>query len=322
MSGGPSYRSVHYAQRPAKNVERKMIVDALMRLQRVVDLSKSRYVGLGSVYFTDFILMHKLLGLTDLVSIELTQDAGVKQRFEANKPFDCVDLIFGHTNGVLPRLFTARTGGGHNLVWLDYDKPISKEMLTDVATVVKRTGAFSVLMVTVQADPGRDPEKRVNALIERVGREKVPRHVQTGVDLAGERTAEVSREILTAEVQRTLETRNRPRLRDEHVVAEQIFNFRYADEAPMLTVGWILAPQHDRARVVEMRLDQPDYTRDGADAFEIAVPKLTVRETLDFDRQLPTTIEAFAVPPGLAIADVEAYLSCYRFFPTFVDAAL
>ena len=83
----------------------------------------------------------------------------------------------------------------------------------------------------------------------------------------------------------------------------------------MLTVGWILTPQHDRARLAEMRLDEPDYTRDGAEAFEITVPKLTVRETLGFDRQLPISMDDFAIPPGLAVADVEAYLRCYGFFP-------
>ena len=80
----------------------------------------SRYIGLGSVYFTDFILMHKQMGLTDLVSIEIVSDKEVKKRFEANKPFDCVDLRFGHTNQEF-RGLTRRQADRHNLIWLDYD---------------------------------------------------------------------------------------------------------------------------------------------------------------------------------------------------------
>ena len=81
-----------------------------------------------------------------MVSIERTPR--VKKRFEANRPFAGVDLMFEQLTASSQGV-TSRSGGRPNLVWLDYDKPISKEMLSDVAEVVQRTGAFSVLIVTV-----------------------------------------------------------------------------------------------------------------------------------------------------------------------------
>lgn len=315
-----SYRKVHYAQRPAKNVERKMMADALARLHRVVDMASVRYVGLGSVYFTDFIVMHRALGLTNMISIEDVHQADIRDRFKANKPFACISLEFGHTNSVLPALFSNSSVDEPSIVWLDFDELLRTSMLTDVATVAQGCDPFSVLAVTVLAESGRDDTTRLAELQDRVGKGKVPRAVQSGADLAGWKTAAVNRKILENEVQRVLRTRNAGLRTDDKIVAHQIFNFRYQDDAKMLTVGWLFARNSDREAVELMNLGELSYTREGDDAFEIKVPRLTVRESLALDMMLPTPPAASlrGVPP----ADIEAYEQLYRFFPSFVDAAL
>ena len=59
-----SYMKVRYDLRPAKQVERRMIIDALHKLARAgVDISRYQYTGMGSIHFVDFVLFHKMLVL-------------------------------------------------------------------------------------------------------------------------------------------------------------------------------------------------------------------------------------------------------------------
>lgn len=48
-----SYREVNYSVRPAKSVERKMMIEAFRRLHLAWGIGCYRYVGMGSIYFSD-----------------------------------------------------------------------------------------------------------------------------------------------------------------------------------------------------------------------------------------------------------------------------
>ena len=57
--------------RPAKQVERRMLVDAFQRLQQAgFSIRDYRYVGFGSIHFVDFLIFYKLLGISDMLSVE------------------------------------------------------------------------------------------------------------------------------------------------------------------------------------------------------------------------------------------------------------
>ena len=73
--------------RPRKQVERKIIIELVQELQTVlgIDLKDYQYIGLGSIYYYDFILFNKFLKITDMISLD--RESCV-QRFEFNKPFD------------------------------------------------------------------------------------------------------------------------------------------------------------------------------------------------------------------------------------------
>ncbi len=62
-----SYSRLHYGLRPAKNIERKLIVEALSRLDHVYPLRNFLYVGPGSLYLVDFTLFHRRQGFTEMV---------------------------------------------------------------------------------------------------------------------------------------------------------------------------------------------------------------------------------------------------------------
>src|SRR3954471_24514148 len=124
-----SYREINYRLRPAKSVERKMIVDALRHLRGFGDLAQYRYVGFGSVFFVDFALMHRAFCICDMVSIERRRDD--EKRFYFNKLFDCIEMQFGESNEVLAKL----QWDGRTIIWLDYDGSINSNVLSDVQQV-------------------------------------------------------------------------------------------------------------------------------------------------------------------------------------------
>ena len=121
-----SYRQVNYALRPAKSVERKMLNETFRCLTPFSRVGTYRYIGFGSNFFSDFILFHRSLGISNMTSIE--HDKPARERFRFNLPFHCVELKFGESGEILPRLdWNIRT-----LLWLDYDRPLDLEVLADV----------------------------------------------------------------------------------------------------------------------------------------------------------------------------------------------
>lgn len=77
MSG--SFRRIDYSLRPAKHAERRMMCDVFRRLRPFGRVEDYMYVGFGSVWFSDFSLFHRALGIRDMLSIEKERSA--EQRF-------------------------------------------------------------------------------------------------------------------------------------------------------------------------------------------------------------------------------------------------
>ncbi len=96
-----SFESVNYTIRPNKNIERKLVFEALRVLRSSIPLNGYRYVGLGSLWFVDFILAHRYLSINNMVCIEYETEA---ERVEFNRPYDCIEVLRGNTTDVLPTI--------------------------------------------------------------------------------------------------------------------------------------------------------------------------------------------------------------------------
>jgi hypothetical protein len=340
-----SYRKTHYVQRPAKNIERKMIVEALGRLDRLISMENVRYVGFGSIYFADFLLFHRYLGLAPMVNIEEDDSPEQRARFALNKPFSAVDLKHGRSSIVLPHIGWDQP----TAFWLDYDVPINSDILGDVEMVTFNAATPAVLIVTVQATPEKvDPENpgsRVAALASAVGRERVPLGVRSNANLAGWRTATVSYEIIDGSIRKSL----RERFPSSEVSAlaakgetepsadvapvdsptaidwAPLFNFQYEDGAKMVTIGGLIHERSVTERVAGCEFEKLSYVRGSGlpnDCYRIDVPRLTTRELLHLDRLLPNGLTDDQGINGIPPSEVAAYAKLYRYFPAFVDADL
>lgn len=313
-----SYERIHYGLRPAKNVQRKMLVDAFRRLSEFGSIDSYRYIGFGSTYFSDFSLFHKALGIRNMISIE--RDVSNRKRFEFNCPFKCIRIAFGNSSDVLPTLgWNART-----ILWLDYDGTLEPSVLADVRFFCASAITGSVIVVTVNAEPETLDEKapRLAVLQRRLGRENIPPDVREE-ELSDWGTARVFRRIITSEILETLSERNGGLTEESRIEYKQLFDFRYQDGDRMLSVGGLLYEKGQEGHLAKCGFDHLDFIRsslrpDSRPCF-IEVPRLTYREIRHLDRQLPRAKRKKLTVPRVPLADIRKYESIYRYFPTFAE---
>jgi uncharacterized membrane protein len=66
-----------------------MLVHAFQCLMEAgFPIADYQYTGLGSIYFIDFILFHRYLGIDKFLSVEVADD--IRRRVRFNRPYKCV----------------------------------------------------------------------------------------------------------------------------------------------------------------------------------------------------------------------------------------
>lgn len=309
-----SYERINYQLRPAKNIERKMLVETLRRLTEFGKLSTYRYIGFGSTYFSDFSLFHKALDIRRMVSVE--RDMDNSERFRFNRPFACVQLAFGESNDVLPLL----NWKSKVIVWLDYDDKLNAKVLTDINHFCTDALPGSVLIISVNAHPDKVDSDRVQLLRGRVGAEKVPQDLTHAV-LADWGTAVACRRIVTNEIMQRMNERNGGLEGDKRLLYRQLFNFHYADGAKMLTVGGVIFEERQLPIFERCAFARHSRSvRTGEEPYLIHVPNLTFREIHYLDSQLPTRTPSKLKSKAVPNEDVERYAEFYRYFPRFAES--
>ena len=319
----PSYRSIDYSLRPGKYVERRMLSEALRKLHPFAAIDSYRYIGMGSIWFTDFAHFHRTLGITDMVSIE--REAQHKARFEFNKPFASIELRFKSTTVELPQLdWSIRS-----ITWLDYDDRLVKSMLADARVVAGRACPGSVLILSAQVEgpplamkqdeDGEETEREVDGiedLRQRYGAGSVPNDA-TDADLKGWALATLVRKMFVLEIEDEIAKRNAGRPPNQKLEFRQFVAFEYADGAKMTTIGGIIIDQGQQALLQSCGFDALPFYRGGADAVRLTVPILTPREMRFLDAKLPVLAGQELLPEPIPGRDAASYAALYRYLPNF-----
>ena len=125
-----------------------MLVDALQMLAITgFPIRDYQYTGMGSIYFVDFMLFHRLLGIKEMLSVEI--DDKIEKRVDFNKPFKCVRTKIGPIGEVIPSL----SRDMKHLLWLDYDEILTNSHLQDASLATAYLSTGSILLVTVDVEP-------------------------------------------------------------------------------------------------------------------------------------------------------------------------
>ena len=328
-----SSNSVNYAIRPSKQVERKIIFETLLGMSDQLRFEDYQYVGFGGVWFVDFAMAHRLLGLRSMLSIE--NDAATAKRAKFNRPYGCVDVRHGDSQKILPTLEYDKR---RVLAWLDYDTGLGGPVLDDVATLCRHVKNESVLIVTVNADPlglpvpdeapcgrcgGRsDTYEQLATRIRRAASELVPNCIpEKATTMAGYPKFLAS--ILFRQMRQQLRSAGR---RGDTLVP--MFNVAYRDTSPMVTVGGVVVAADCAQGMTELLRNTrtAEFVREEPQ-LRIRVPPLTVRERLSLDQAMPRTVSlgqegVEEMGFRLKAQHIEAYERFYRYHPTFGEVVI
>jgi len=297
-----SYERINYLLRFKKQIERKIIIEALQCLGSVFDIKKYRYLGFGSIYFADFILFHKYLNINKLTSID--SKVSDEQRFKFNLPYAFIDFHLTNSDYFLRNDLNWKE---ELLIWLDYDSSLSFAMLCDIEYVASKAKPLDLFIITV-AGGCDDPENF---------QKKFHDFLPSGLKLP-EIKSEHSK-VLCGVLKAAM----------DHGVAKQVkdikflplFNFEYSDGSKMHTYGGIFYKEDCES--IKKQVAELSYFSLDNRTVKIDCPLLTPKEKSFLDSQiqkggdfkLGTDTEI-----GLSASDLEKYKKYYKFYPQFFES--
>src|SRR4051812_48943425 len=92
--------TINFSLRQNKAIERAIAFDALTAGASLIG-AEPVYVGLGSLWFQDFQMAHRYLGVKTMFSIE--GDASIYKRAAFNRPFRTIEVLEGLSDVVVPQ---------------------------------------------------------------------------------------------------------------------------------------------------------------------------------------------------------------------------
>ncbi len=310
-----SFDAINYSVRPSKSIERKIIFERVNRFCATAGIKLDGYIGLGSIWFSDFHIAHRLLGLNKLICLE-REDGFSRVLF--NKPFECINVIKGDSSVTLPTLPLRES---KHLIWLDYDDPASSNILEDIKVIVSKVAPGSVFLFSMNAHHKitEKDEDKVQKFIEIMGNAAPP-------DL---KMADLSKSKYIGTLSKSLFNYITHVLissgRDELFIP--LFNIQYADGVSMLSIGGVIL-----ARGVEIPSlqslgishdDWPDYNTSSA-LLAISAPPLTLREKMTLDGLLPreNKLKCSDIPFTIKDEQLNIYQQFYKYYPIFNEQVL
>ncbi|WP_147274969.1 O-methyltransferase [Ferruginivarius sediminum] len=319
-----STADINYAIRPNKCIERKLFFEFLAECKDIFEFQEYRYIGFGSTWFVDFVMAHKYLRISDMLSIEKSKKICDRAKF--NKPYGCVKIILGNSSDVLP---TVRVEEKPVIAWLDYEDSINGPVFSDVEELCRRMKSGSMLVVTLNAHKGSIPHKDRDGNEFQSEEDKlrfyagdlVPPKLRTK-DLQMKRFPQVLASMILQHV------RTCARYAGRTDVTIPILNVKYRDNAPMMSVA-VAFVSRDVACKVDKRSRDIGFCdwRDAEKQAEIAAPSLTFREKSALDQLLPcntapTGEQVKALGFSLPDAEIQEYHRFYRHYPVYGEVGI
>ena len=142
--------------RPKKQIERKIFIELFQKIQHALktNISEYQYIGLGSIYYYDFILFHKYLNVRNMISLD---DKDYPKRFEFNKPFDFITFKNMSTTDYLSKNDLIKK----SFIWFDYDSSLirynkwketflnTETIFEDIRLIANKSNELDLFVLTV-----------------------------------------------------------------------------------------------------------------------------------------------------------------------------
>lgn len=324
-----SFEKIDYFLRPSKQVERKLIIEALQKLSKAGHfIHEYTYLGLGSVFYVDFLLFHKYLHIDSMICAEIED---CPDRMDFNKPYEFIDLQMRPVGDVIPEINREKP----HFVWLDYDFTIDQDVLADLRKCLHVLAPGSVLLLTVASDLFNltnlidDIDKR--DLTENQQKQEVVKRLN---ELIGDHYgSEIKiKDIAASRLPTLMATAIRNYINSCMAIRPdvefiQLFNFHYKDNMNMLTLGGILGDPQTHKSLEDTGLFKLKFVTESATPVEISVPPLTIRERNWLEKHLTQLEQHLAASPHLPndmpfeikAQLVKNFVKYYRHYPFYFE---
>jgi hypothetical protein len=344
MTGTPSFERFDYLLRTNKHIERKLVFDVLSSVAQTTTFDDHWYLGFGSMWFGDFKLAHRRLGIDKMVSVEYSDHA---PRAAFNRPFAGVKVEPGDCSEVIANM-SAEQWAQPLIAWLDYDGRLSEDVVSDVDALLDRAQPNSVLIITVNGQRNTYRARNLEGrLIQRqetgigvidgilgpgcVPTRHEPQPTPTGAftDVSEASFPEVLTEALVAYIGHRVVVSARE-FAGQRLKFLPLYRLHHRDGADMVTVGGALVTEATERQWIES-LARHDLLVDDAGRAgycRLDLVPVTVKEKIVLDECLPdgdgAAYIAAARAAGVALSEVEMakYRKFYRHFPVFVETTM
>lgn len=306
---------INYYLRQQKSIERRMFCHLFSNISRVFDLHQYQYIGMGAKYFADFLLFHREFGFQKMISIEA--DVDNKDKYEFNKPLNCICMQYGLSSEVLPKLDWTETP--RSIIWLDYDSKLEKYMLEDIETIVAKIPSGSMFFISFNSEwpkfganqGSRRKEELKNKLKEYFPNTFVNRDF---TDKNKHRTQSLP-------INNTID--NAVSLRTG-MTYTQLLDFVYQDGSEMTTIGGILLNEKDLALFNNLSFTHLDFVKQDRStyAYSLVIPPLTYKEATKIFEYLPCDDLSVINIPGLDEKHIKQVAKVYRYYPFYLETSL
>jgi len=306
---------ISYDLRPAKQAERRMLIDFLKCANESFAVSGCRYVGMGGTRFYDFHLLHRFLGINHMVSLE--RDKDIFRRASFNCPYDFISVEPRSVSEFLAK----DSDTSQTIFWLDYDDGLSPEIVADILSLGTKAqaGGFAFVTVTGEA-PGvlrnASPVERLDYFQSNFSDFSLG---LTEADMEDTEFRNTVSKILVSAFQNAFAARQDGELKP-------LFKVIYKDSMWMVTVGGCFcAPATTTSIARRMKKDLPFLLKDKP--YTIISLNITEAERLLFDmavtkRRANSRQANLLKSMGFKQRHLDTYADLLRFLPRYSESII
>jgi len=311
---------VNFSVRQNKAIERQIVFDGLAKLLRLMGHNDTVYLGFGSVWFVDFVMAHRQLGIERMYSIEA--DEVVFERAKFNRPYRTIEIVPGLSIDAIPDLLEAQPELQSTpwVLWLDYDQPLGEDSVGELSRLARTAPTGSILLTTFNSATRHygKAKQRYERMCQLFG-DATPRNPFVEPEDLSDPKLQMS--FMAEATLNMMLSSSAAAGRDDWPIPA--YSIAYQDGSPMVTVGIALCPDESKVSV-EALLRSEDWN--GIVEKPIITPPLTQKEVSALEACLPSNAgldRSMVKELGFDLLEeqIEAFVTHYLNYPSFAQIA-
>lgn len=315
-----SYDKINYKLRTQKRIERALMVELINKFHFQVSKDTINYIGMGSLYYTDFIFFHKHCNFDKMYSIEYmndkdgNKDSNKEKRFNSNKPIDKIILV--------PKLVSETIDDDDlplsetNFIWYDYDGNFIPGIIDDLAKTLDKMTQTSILAVSYNSFVPYTFKAGKNVVnTKKCVKGYKDYMIGTAVnenEFVVDKYADTVGDICEKYLQNIVKEKNE--LLGTNYKLSRISKVTYQDGIKMLTYIWAFL---DLTTDPSIECELTKYRMSGD--IDLTMENLTLYEKIFLDKHCDKTTIELANDLGLEQATIERYYEYSKYIPEFTE---